>query len=261
MLLLKLHDREGWVDLGCGQEAALVTQQAEPKPSGSLGPERGLHLDPMPKKILGKLPHGLAALDGGKDGCVERGVQIRDLNLRGGDLGRSLRPVLVVGDGHQARLPFQVATDHLCLESVPPTVDPLPVVIGGCRGDVEVLLAAVEVLNGMEGAVLVAETLECLPHLVLGLLQRHPFTQWMRDDQVDDFVLQRVQAGDQAEFPSEPRSVHAFHVRGHQDSILLEDVISAVERRLGWDDLEDHGPPTNPSRTCFRVSRSSASSR
>jgi hypothetical protein len=247
------------VNLRSGQVAALVPQQTEPKTRGPLLPKGGLHLNPVAKEILGKLPHGLAALHGRHDGRVEGRVQVRNLNLGLGHLRGFLGPVLVVRDGHQARLPLQAAADRLGFEAVPSTVDSLPVVVRGRRGDVEVLLGAVEVLDGMEGAVLVAEPLQRLSDLVLGLFQGHALTQRVRDGQVDDLVLQGVQAGDQAELPGKPRGVHGLHVRGDQAGVLLEHVVGKVERRLGRDDLEDHGSPTSPRRIWPSTSRSSAS--
>jgi hypothetical protein len=235
MLRLELADAEGGVDLGSGEVAARVTEQAEANAGDALLAEAGFHLDAMPEEVLGEVPNGLAPLDGGGDDGVQGGVQVGYLKLWGCDLWKRnlhvLGPVLVAGDLLEAQFLLQAAADLLGGEAVATSVDALPVKIDGRHGDVEVLLAAVVMFHSQEGAVLIAQPTDGLLHLVAGLLGGHPFPEGMADDEVDHLMLQRIQPVHQGELPGEFFGVPPDHVGVDQGGIGLGEVAEAVARR------------------------------
>ena len=184
MLFLKLGDAEGVVDLTGLEVAAIVAKQTEAKTTGTLGPKGSLHLDTVPKEILGQLADRLTALDGRGDDGVQGGVEVGGLDLWGGQLGQLhfLALVLLVRDDLEAHFPLQATADLFCGEAVAPAIDPVALKVDGRHRDMEVLLAAVVVFDGVEGAVVVAEAIQGFLDLIDGLLGGHGLPQWMGND-------------------------------------------------------------------------------
>ena len=166
---------------------------------------------------------------------------------------------LLVADALEACLQLKSATDPLGIEPITTSFDPLPLEVHWGDSDVEVLFATVEVLKRSEGTVFVAEVLQCLLNFMDALLPADVLAKGVRDDQMDDLVLQRIQSVDQVELPLESGNVVTSHVAADRLRPLLMYVGEAVEGTATLDDFENHGGPARPRRTSSRVAWSAAS--